>query len=56
MPEARLKTIGANRVSFPVFYQARGSCPLEAVAQNRKCDSLTRNLTLQRLRGISRKA
>ncbi|EGJ31984.1 MULTISPECIES: hypothetical protein [Moorena] len=26
------KTIGANGVSFPLFYQARGSCPLGGLA------------------------
>jgi len=28
LPEAPLKTVEAKGVSFPVFYQARGSCPL----------------------------
>ncbi|NEO70267.1 hypothetical protein [Moorena sp. SIO3H5] len=28
MPETRLKTVEAKGVYFPLFYQARGSCPL----------------------------
>ncbi|NEO51008.1 hypothetical protein [Moorena bouillonii] len=32
LPEAPLKTIEPNGVSFSVFYQARGSCPLGGIA------------------------